>query len=115
MKKITLASRHHADISVNEGDLERQRLLALINNMVDGVLAVDAGLKIQQYNAAALDILDVNGAITGQPLAKYLKPIDELGEAADIRKYLRQLDRAEIRRDLKLAYSDGSSSTARLR
>lgn len=108
MKKPTWPVSQRNKPSVSDEVIERQRLLALINNMVDGVLAVDANLRIQQYNAASLDILDVNGAISNQPLVKYLKPVDELGNHFDIAKYLRNLERAEIRRDLKLGYPDGS-------
>lgn len=107
MKKLTLRTSSSKSNSSAES-LERQRLIALMNNMVDGVLAVDANLKIQQYNAAALDILDVNGAISDQPLTKYLKPLDANDQPVDIASYLRKLTRAEIRRDLKLAYSDSS-------
>lgn len=94
--------------SVGDEQLAFEQLLALINNMVDGVLAVDASLKIRQYNAAALDILDSNGAISGDLLTKHLKPLDKNDKPFDVASYLRKLSKAEIRRDLKLAYSDGS-------
>lgn len=105
-----VANRSLDDLSASHSEvtLEQKRLNASINNMVDGVLAVDSNLRISEYNAAALDILDVNGSIEGKPLATYLKPLDSNNSAINIAHYLRELKRAEIRRDLKLRYSDDS-------
>ncbi len=105
---MKLGKNHSLGSDTTEQKLAYQQLLALINNMVDGVLAVDGGLKIRQYNAAALDILDVNGALSGEPLVEHLTPLDKDDQPVDITSYLRKLRKAEIRRDLKLAYSDGS-------
>lgn len=89
-------------------NLEQQRLAALINNMVDGVLAATNHLRISSYNAAALDILDVNVNLLGRPLAEFLKPIDKNNQPLNITTYLKSLKRAETRTDLRLKYADGS-------
>lgn len=101
-------SKTQSKTTVSEQKLALEQLSALINNMVDGVLAVDAHLRVRQYNAAALDILDLNVSLIGKPLANVLTPIDDHDEPVNIVRYLYGLERAEIRRDLKLKYGDGS-------
>ena len=50
----------HPATSPRSAELERERLISLINSMADGVIATDQNGRIMLYNGAALNILDVN-------------------------------------------------------
>lgn len=51
---------------------ERQRLLSLINNMGEAVIATDQNGKILLYNAAVLDLLDTNVSLDNKSLGSVL-------------------------------------------
>lgn len=88
--------------------IEHQRLTSLINSMADAVLAVDEQCKIVLYNAACLNILDVNTIKKGSSLRSVFKPIDKEGHSFDIVDFVRQTKRPTTDRDLRLRYSDSS-------
>jgi signal transduction histidine kinase len=85
-----------------------QQIQSLINNITDGVLAVDQNNRIVIYNAAALDVLDVNTAITNQKISSILKPVDKESQPIDIDLLLSNVTTNTNNRDLRLIYSDGS-------
>jgi PAS domain S-box-containing protein len=88
--------------------LEHQRLTSLINSMADAVIAVDEEIKIVLYNAATLNILDVNSIRVGSKLDNLLKPVDKDGQAHDIATMVRDAKVPTTSRDLLLPYPDGS-------
>jgi len=49
--------------SMDKAQLERQRLMSLINSMGDGVVSTDERGVIKLYNASALNILDTNSSL----------------------------------------------------
>lgn len=63
--------------SLNRELFERQRLLSLINNMGDAVLATDKNGKILLYNAAVLNLLDTNVSLDGKQLDAVLNLHDK--------------------------------------
>jgi len=77
--------------------------------MADGVIAVDDHMKIVLYNGAALNILDVNGAITGRFLKRVLALYDENRQPIDIQKLVEDTKIPTSSRDYVLHYSDGST------
>lgn len=89
-------------------ELEHQRLTSLINSMADGVLAVDTRMNVVIYNGAALNILDANTSMHGQPLRDVVQPYDKNNQPVDIVKLVREATTGTSRRDLLLHYSDGS-------
>jgi two-component system phosphate regulon sensor histidine kinase PhoR len=89
--------------------LDHERLTALINSMADAVIAVDDNIKIVLYNAAALNILDVNTIKEGEPLSYLLKPVDRDNQAVGIDAMIRQATTPVTNRDLRLQYSEGST------
>jgi PAS domain S-box-containing protein len=89
--------------------LEHNRLTSLINSMADGVLALDKHLKIALYNGAALNVLDLNGSIEGQPIEYVFRPVDKNNQAIDINEYIRGIKTQTTNRDLRLIYDDGST------
>lgn len=58
--------------SYRQNKVERQRLLALINNMGEAVLATDEKGKIILYNAAVLNLLDTNATLEGKSIDSVL-------------------------------------------
>ncbi|HSX07027.1 MAG TPA: ATP-binding protein [Candidatus Saccharimonadia bacterium] len=88
--------------------LEHERLTSLISSMADGVIAVDDHMKVVLYNGAALNILDVNGTMTGRPLRRILELFDENHQAIDIHKVVEDTKIPTSSRDYVLHYNDGS-------
>jgi signal transduction histidine kinase len=87
---------------------DEQQVQSLINNITDGVIAVDQHNRIVIYNAAALDVLDVNTAITNKKISSVLKPINADSQPVDIIELLKGITTPTNNRDLHLKYSDGS-------
>jgi two-component system phosphate regulon sensor histidine kinase PhoR len=86
--------------SYDQNLLERQRLLALINNMGDAVIAIDTSGKIMLYNAAFLNLIDTNANLEGQEMAKILKLHDENNRPKNLNKILEKNPTGFTRTDL---------------
>ncbi len=88
--------------------LEHQRLTSLINSMADAVIAVDQDIKVVLYNAAALNIFDVNSIRVGNRLSSLFKPVDKDNQPHDVTAMVREAKVPTTSRDLLLPYPDGS-------
>lgn len=99
---------HKLQSTAHDAQFEHERLLSLINSMVDGVIAVDEHGKIDIYNGAALNILDSNSTIAGKPLSSLCKLEDVNNQPVDISEIIRSTDKAFISRDYRICYADGS-------
>ncbi|HET9098653.1 MAG TPA: ATP-binding protein [Candidatus Saccharimonadales bacterium] len=95
-------------VSNRRSNLEHQRLTSLINSMADAVIAVDEKTKVVLYNAAALNILDVNNIKTGVNIEELLKPIDKDNQPVDITKTIKDTNVPITNRDMRVRYSDNS-------
>ncbi|MDZ7744967.1 MAG: ATP-binding protein [Candidatus Saccharibacteria bacterium] len=91
----------------NDAELERERLVSLINSMADGVIAVDEQAQILVTNGAALNILDVNSSLVGKPLAEVLNIIDKDNHAVDIQNIVLNTKTQLTSRDWRMVYVDG--------
>lgn len=89
--------------------LEHERLLSLISSMADGVVAVDDHTKVVLYNGAALNILDLNGNITGRLLKRVLPLFDQNGQPVDVHGLVTSTKIPTTSRDYLLKYADGST------
>ncbi len=89
--------------------LEHGRLTSLINSMADAVIAVDEQVKVVLFNAAALNILDVNNIREGDALNQLLRPVDKDNQPVDMAKLVAATTIPHTNRDLRLAYADGST------
>lgn len=101
-----------SDISIDEltdAYVEHERLVSLINSMVDGVIAVDERVKIVQYNGAALNILDINSDVNKKSLGTICHLIDKNNQPVDIVELIKKTTTATINRDLRLQYRDNST------
>jgi PAS domain S-box-containing protein len=90
--------------------LEHERLASLIGSMGDGVLAIDDNLKVVMCNGAALNILDVNGNITGRKISSILKLYDSNGQSVDVEASITESKTSTATRDKLLHYDDGSKA-----
>jgi len=103
--ELKQVERTTAQVKVNE-----QRVESLINNITDGVISVDHLLRVTTYNAAALDILDVNINVKGKKITELFHPIDAEKHEIAFAELLKSTNTPTINRDLRLAYNDGSIS-----
>lgn len=99
----------HATDTTGSGAIDHGRLLALINNMTDGVLAIDGGGQITLSNSAALSLLDTN-TLKGKGLASSMDVINKDGRQVDLLKWVQEANKPLMSRDLRLRYSDGSTA-----
>ncbi len=104
---VTVANEKITELSVKTTDveIEHTRINSLINSMGDGVVVTDASGKIDNYNGAALDLVDTNESIGGNPLSKYLKLTDKDGESVDLIADAKKHHKTIIRDDLVLSLS----------
>ncbi len=93
---------HKPDTSA---ELERQRLISLINSMADAVIAIDGKQNIVLSNAAALDILDSNTLLEGKSISAAFKPTDENNQPVNLRNTITSCETQYTTRDWKLFYS----------
>jgi two-component system sensor histidine kinase VicK len=71
-RQISDDERKFLNSASKETSFERQRLLSLINNMGEAVVATDKKGKILLYNAAVLNLLDTNQTLEGKSLDSLL-------------------------------------------
>lgn len=90
--------------------IERERLVSLINSMADGVIAIDEATRVVLYNGAALNILDVNSSMTGQPIGDILKLIDKNNNPIDVSKLIRSTKTQFTNRDWRLQYTEDETA-----
>ncbi len=92
---------------INESaDLERERLNSLINSMGDGVIAIDESKTVVLTNGAALNILDVNGSLTGKSLGTVLNLIDKNNQPVDISAIIDNTNTSTASREWRIKYSN---------
>ncbi len=89
-------------------ELERQRLNSLINSMGDGVIALDETGAVVVSNGEALNLLDINNSMEGQPLTGIMKLIDKSDNPIDVTQLIKETNTAFSTRDYRLVYADGS-------
>lgn len=88
------------------GTLDHQRLLALVNSMTDGFLAINENTEVILSNSAAYSLLDTN-SLDGKVLPMILNLVDKRGKPVNIAHLL--YDEKTVTSDeWKLQYADGS-------
>jgi PAS domain S-box-containing protein len=88
--------------------LDHERLLALVNSMTDGVLALDRKGLVVMSNGVALDILNTN-TITGKHVDEVLKLVDRKEAPLSLGKMLQEKNNGLTSRDWQLRYQDGTA------
>jgi signal transduction histidine kinase len=90
--------------------VEHERLLSLMNSMVDGVIAVDQHLEVVLSNGAAQNILDINTSLQNKPLGTIFKLYDKNNQPVNVNKLVHDATTPFSSRDLHLQYADNSSA-----
>lgn len=106
--RLTNNSVHKMEKMHDKQDYEHSQLTSLINSMADGVIAVDTSAKVVLYNAAALNVLDLNSSMQGQSIKKFVNIVDMEQQPVDIVKLVRETKLANVSRDYRIQYADGS-------
>jgi PAS domain S-box-containing protein len=88
---------------------DHQRLLTLINNLSDGIMALDASMNVVLANGAALNVLNVN-AVKDHPITELMKLVDNSGNNVDIASLIASSRPGFTSDDYKISYPDGSYS-----
>ncbi|CAN5372309.1 hypothetical protein BH09PAT4_BH09PAT4_05890 [soil metagenome] len=92
-------------------DYEHSQLTSLINSMADGVIAVDMSSRVLIYNAAALNLLDINTSLQGKPIQDYIHLVDEQDKKVDVKKLVQATKTAMVNRDYRIRYADASTAS----
>lgn len=92
-----------------QGSLQQDRTLTLVNNLADAVISTDRYGTITLYNAAALNLLDTNANILGENIDRVLKTMDVEGSDLSCWEILRQASTVTTRDDIFI--QDGDQQT----
>lgn len=92
----------------SQNKLDEQRFDSLMNSIADSVIAIDKSFRIENYNAATLNLLDINTIAPHAPLASVFKPIDRNDKPVDIEALIQQTNLPTVNRDFRLQLSDKS-------
>jgi two-component system phosphate regulon sensor histidine kinase PhoR len=93
--------------SMDKAQLERQRLMSLINSMGDGVVSTDEKGVIKLYNASALNILDTNSTLDEKNITDVMTVIDQSAKVIDLIAEVAEGKSNLISTDHLLVYPDG--------
>lgn len=89
-RRISDEERIQLSTVTDQNAFERQRLLSLINNMGEAVVATDNKGKILLYNAAVLALLDTNQTLDGKSLGTLLSLHDNKHRKVKFSELLKQ-------------------------
>jgi len=92
---------------------EHAQLLALINNMTDGFIAIDQTGKITLSNSVALSLLDTN-VLEGTHLLNVIDIIDKNGYPIDIQKLILDAKSSISSREWQLRYKDDTTISVQI-
>lgn len=114
ISQLVISSRKYANDelgitkrSLRKQQFERQRLLSLINNMGEAVIATDDKGKILLYNAATLNLLDTNQSLDNMPIDKILSLKDKNNHLVRLSKLMSSSPTGLTNSDLAHEFSPG--------
>lgn len=109
MQVIEISRRRGEELAESQAQerLEHDRLVALVNSMGDGVIAISDQGVIRIYNAAAASILDTNVNLVGKTISKVLRLRDSSGNKVRLLSILKELHSNIVRTDLLHEFNDG--------
>lgn len=90
-----------------EEELQRERLLSLINSMRDGVVSVGSKGNVTVYNAAFLSLIDMNVALGGKRIDDILRLHDRDGRPVGIVEEVARVGQPFTRTDLLHTFPNG--------
>ena len=86
--------------------IEQKRLVALVNNMTEGVLVLDEKQQVRMYNAAALALFDTNVSLINKNVDDFAKLEDEKEVSVSMKDLLPNGSKPVERHDIKIRYGD---------
>lgn len=89
-----------------EQNLQRERILTIINNLADAILSTDKHGIIRVYNAASLNLLDTNESLNTHHVSKVLTLHDADGVSVDVFDLLKGARGVVVRDDLAMTIGD---------
>ena len=92
--------------SQNREEIERERLLTIVNNLADSVYSTDKYGFIQVYNAAGLNLLDTNQGINDKHIDEVMKIHGTDGEAVELFKLIQNAKKVTSTEDMLLKIGD---------
>lgn len=90
-----------------QAELERSRVLTIINNLADAVITTDEYDTVQIYNAACLNLLDTNDDLTNRSVDSILPLIDADDKRVLPTTLLKNSRRVKVHDDLWYVFEDG--------
>lgn len=90
-------------------NLQRDRILTIMNNISDPIISTNGQGIIKQYNAATLGLLDTNASILGKHIENVLKLTTTEGKVVHIETELKRAKSTTVRDDLLYAISEDDS------
>lgn len=91
--------------SREEGMLQRDRIVTIVNNIADAILATDRYGKVRLYNAATLNLLDTNANINGKSIDDLMKLHDSESHRFTFAKGFKEAKSVVVRDDLSSTIS----------
>ncbi len=99
-------SYEHVFLGQQRARLDRDRMVALMNNLRDAVISTDKNGKINLFNSAVLDLLDTNNNISNVQVNNLFSIQTVDGEKIDIYNELTKTACISYRDDLELIVDD---------
>ena len=88
-RKVSDQERDAITKSFDEKEYERQRLVSLINNMGEAVIAVNKKGKVLIYNSALLILLDTNKNLKHRDIGEVFQLKNQKGHSVDFTKLIK--------------------------
>ena len=85
--------------------MQRDRILTIVNNLATAIIATDSQGRIQLYNAASLQLLDVNIGLRGKVVDTIIHVTDKHDNPVSLVALLQAATGVESREDLQMEVS----------
>ncbi|HEX6258929.1 MAG TPA: ATP-binding protein [Candidatus Saccharimonadales bacterium] len=104
-----IQNREHSAFQMSRAqeNLQRERILALVNSIGDAILNTDADGVVRVYNAASLNLFDTNESLNGKKFDTILKLYDQDGKRVKLFESIKGTRGVIIREDLTYEFADG--------
>lgn len=90
--------------------IEHERLMTILNNMGDGVIAIDASLRVDLFNSSALSILNINNINKKTYITDIFKPVNQYNQQINLEKIIRSATTTYSSRQYKLKQDDNHNA-----
>lgn len=92
--------------SKQQGNLQKDRMLTIVNNLADAILSTNRQGVIEVYNASSLNLLDTNDSLNGKNIDEILQLKDRAGNKISVLKELKLAKSTVTRDDLVFTYDN---------